>query len=86
MAAELVQEVFDFWRQCSGHERARLDDKRVREIARALRWRYSIDDLKLAILGCCADPWYGGGQNERRTVYTHLGLILRDAGFAAGRL
>lgn len=73
-----ILEVFDFWRQCSKHDRARLDDKRGRLIAKAMRWGYPVQDLKLAILGCCSDPWYGGGQNDRRTVYTHLELILRD--------
>jgi hypothetical protein len=74
-----LEELFDFWRQCSGHGRSRLDDRRARDLRRALRWGYSVADIRLAILGCCTNPWYGGGQNDRRTVYNHLGLILRDA-------
>lgn len=74
-----VLEVFEFWQQAARHPRARLDDKRSKDISKALRWGYSVDDLKLAVFGCCANPRYGGGQNDRNTIYTHIGLILRDA-------
>jgi hypothetical protein len=73
-----ISDVFDFWRQCARHPRACLDDSRRKLIARAMRWGYSDADLKLAILGCCTDPWYGEGANDRQTVFTHLSLILRD--------
>lgn len=78
MADGDITDVFDFWRQCAKHQRAHLDDKRRQVIARAMRWGYTEEDLKLAIYGCCSDPWYGDGQNKNQTVYTHLTLILRD--------
>jgi hypothetical protein len=74
-----IVELFAFWQQCARHPKARLDDKRARAIAKALRWGYELADLRLAIYGCCANPWYGEGRNNNNTIYTHIGLILRDA-------
>lgn len=75
----MIEEIFAFWQLCAKHPRSRLDDKRVRAIRAALRWGYTIDDLKLAVYGCCSNPWYSEGRNERGGIYTHIGLILRDA-------
>jgi hypothetical protein len=74
-----IAELFAFWQQCARHPKARLDDKRARAISKALRWGYEVADLKLAIYGCCSNPWYGEGRNTNNTIYTHIGLILRDA-------
>lgn len=72
-----VVEVFEFWKRCAHHPRSCLDDKRRRLIVVALRWGYSVADLKLAILGITTSRWHNG-ENDRRGIYTDLGLCLRD--------
>lgn len=75
----MIEEIFAYWQHCARHPKARLDDARIKAIRKALRWGYSADDLKLAIFGCCSNPWYAEGRNDRGGIYTHIGLILRDA-------
>jgi hypothetical protein len=70
--------VFEHWRIIMGHSRARLDIKRAQVIRERLRDGYSVDDLMLAIEGNAASAWHQG-ENDRRTVFDSLGLILRDA-------
>ena len=70
--------VFEHWRIIMGHSRARLDVKRAQVIRERLRDGYSVDDLMLAVEGNAASAWHQG-ENDRRTVFDSLGLILRDA-------
>lgn len=76
---DLAAELFEFWKTTMGHSKARLDDKRLKLITKALDLGYSVDDLKSAIAGC-AKSEYHMGNNDNGTVYDDLGLILRDAG------
>jgi len=73
-----VRAVFDHWREVLKHPQAKLDEKRIKAIASALRLGYSVDQLRTAIDGCSRTP-HNMGQNDRNTVYDDLGLILRDA-------
>jgi hypothetical protein len=43
-----------------------------------MRDGYSVDDLCLAIDGCAASAFHMG-ENDRRTIYDSITLILRDA-------
>lgn len=72
-----VAEVFDHWRAVMGHPRAKLDPKRRRVIAAALKL-YSLDDCKAAIDGCRASPFHMG-ENDRRERYDGIDLIFRSA-------
>lgn len=54
-----------------------LDDKRRRLIVKALKG-YSPTDIRKAICGCSKTP-HNLGQNDAKTKYNGLGLILRDA-------
>lgn len=72
-----VTEVFGFWKELMGHERAQLGEKRTRAIRKALRMGYSVEDLQLAILGCKVSPFHQG-QNDRDTSYDDIELICRD--------
>lgn len=72
-----IQKVFDHWRQTHNHPRSRLDDKRYKLIALALK-SYSADDLCLAISGYKNSPHHMG-KNERHTVYDDIELFLRDS-------
>ena len=51
---------------------------RAKVIRARLADGYSLEDLCLAVDGCAASAWHQG-ENDRRTVYDSLALILRDA-------
>lgn len=72
-----VTEVFEFWRVVMEKARAQLGPVRVRKIAEALRIGYTVDDLRLAIVGCKYDNW-SQGQNDRNMVYDDIELICRN--------
>lgn len=72
-----VQQLFMHWQVVMASPRAKLDDKRRRLIAKALK-TYSLDDLKRAVAGCSRSAWHMG-QNDRNAKYNSLELILRDA-------
>ena len=75
---EEVKKVFDHWRQTMNHPRAVLDDDRKKNIRNALKWGYSVEDLKQAISGCAITP-HNIGQNDRGQRYDGLHIILRKA-------
>lgn len=72
-----VQKVFSHWQETLDHPRAKLDDKRKRKIAAALK-TFSLEDLCLAIDGCAASDFHMG-KNDSQTKYDDISLILRDA-------
>lgn len=73
-----VLEVFEFWRELHSNGRSRIDEKRRRAISARLRDGYTVDDLKLACLGCRLSPFHNG-ENDRQTAYRSIELICRDA-------
>jgi hypothetical protein len=75
--ANNIDAVFDHWRVEFNHPKAKLDDKRRKLIAVALKG-YSIDDLKRSISGYKNSPHHMG-KNENKTVYDDIELFLRDA-------
>lgn len=86
---ETVRQVFAHWQAVMNSPRSKLDAKRTRQIAAALKLGYSADDLKRAIDGCKASPFHMG-ENDAGRAYNALDLILRNAekidqfiGFAA---
>lgn len=72
-----VQLVFDAWRGSTGHLAAVLDIARRRVIEKGLK-SHGLDDLVDAVRGWRHSPHHRG-ENERRTVYNELKLLLRDA-------
>ena len=72
-----VDRIFDHWRTTHGHQRARLDDRRRRLIASALK-SYDEASLCQAITGYLNSPFHQG-QNDRNTKYDQLEHMLRDA-------
>ena len=72
------QSIFDHWRKVMGHEKSILDQKRTKLIKHALSLGYSVSDLCTAIDGCKLSP-YHQGQNDTKSKYDGLDLILRDA-------
>lgn len=71
-----VREVFDHWKEVSGHTRARFLDERKRKIRARLR-TYSVDELKAAITNACNEPFYQG-QNDRGTRYDWIETLLKN--------
>ncbi len=72
-----VAEVFAHWQRATGKGRAILDAKRRTLIARALELRPAAD-LCRAVDGYASSPWHRG-ENDRRTEYLGIELMLRDA-------
>jgi hypothetical protein len=75
---EEVISIFEFWKNTMNHSRSKLDDNRKKIIKKALDTGYTVEDCEHAILGCKANPWNMGG-NENNQVYDSLDLILRNA-------
>ena len=69
--------IFAHWQETHGHPRARLDPKRRKVIASALK-AYSEADLCRSITGYRNSPHHMG-ENDRNTVYDDIELMLRDA-------
>lgn len=72
-----VADVFAHWQRATGKGRAVLDAKRRALIARALKLRPAVD-LCRAVDGYASSPWHRG-ENDRRTKYLGIELMLRDA-------
>lgn len=73
-----TQELFTYWQIVMNHPQAKFVGKRQRAVAQALKWGYSLEDLKKAIDGCFKTP-FNMGKNENRQVYDDISLIFRDA-------
>lgn len=73
-----IVEVFEFWRTQLSNARSRLDEKRRKVIASRLKDGYSVEDLKLAIMGCKSSDFHMGA-NELGIKYCSIDLICRSA-------
>lgn len=69
--------VFETWQTSTAKPRAKLDPKRRRIIAAALKG-YPVEDLLAAVQGWANSPHHRG-ENDRATIYNDLELLLRDA-------
>jgi hypothetical protein len=76
--------VFEHWKKAWNHPGAKLDAKRSRVIDAALQG-YLEADLCRSIDGYTRSPHHCG-QNDRRTRYDAIGLLLRDAEHIEGGL
>lgn len=77
-----IREVFAFWRSTFGKNNgARLTAERGRAVLDRLRSvnKYSVEEIKTAILGCRASPYHNSSNGESGgKVYDDLELICRD--------
>lgn len=73
----LVRQVFDAWRESTGHPGAKLDGNRKRLIEQRLK-DYPVEDLVDAVRGWQHSPHHRG-DNDRHRTYNDLGLLLRNA-------
>lgn len=72
-----IDEIWEFWKKTMNHPKSKLDSKRKRRIVIAIS-RYSIEDLKKAIVGCRKSEFHMG-KNDTGTVYDDIELIFRDS-------
>lgn len=72
-----AEEVFEHWKAVMGHPNAKFGDEREKAISAMFKEGFTVDDLKSAVDGCKADPWYQG-QNDRNKVYDSIVLICRN--------
>lgn len=79
----VVQDLFQYWQERTGHQRAKLDDKRRRKIAARLKDGYSPEEIRQAINGAAKFPYVTaagrsatGRPNER---FDDIELVCRDA-------
>jgi predicted RNA-binding protein with PIN domain len=73
-----VVEVFEFWKQFHSNSRARLDPARKKIIQSMLRVGYTVDDLRLAVLGCKESSFHQG-DNDRQTRYCSVEIVFKNA-------
>jgi len=72
-----IRNVFEYWQQVHEHPKAKLDDKRKRNIRARLKDGYTVSDLQAAIDGCRKSPHHMGATNGAK--YDDIELICRDA-------
>jgi len=73
-----ILSVFKCWKTTLNHKRSNLDDKRKKQIEKALSLGYSSDELQQAIIGCSKSDFHMG-VNDRGQKYDSINLIFRDA-------
>ncbi len=75
--AEQVCAVFEFWAAELNHPHSLLNALRKSRIEGRLKDGYTVDQIKMAILGCKKSPHHMG-KNDHGTVYDDIELICRD--------
>lgn len=75
---EQIDKIFAVWQHLHTNGRSRLDDRRRKTIRTRLQDGFTIDDMTDAIYGCYLSAFHMG-DNDRRTRYNDICLILRDA-------
>lgn len=76
---ELVQRLFDYWRDQSGKKRARLTGERFDAIRAKLDEGFTARELAEAIKGCCFDPFVTSNRNGSSERHDDLLTALKDA-------
>jgi hypothetical protein len=74
--ADGVREVFEHWRETSGHTTAKLTKDRKAKIQTRLG-TFSPPELKKAITNACNDPFYRG-DNDRGKRYDWIETLLKN--------
>ncbi len=74
---DVVTQIFAYWQKTMSSPKSVLDTNRKGLITKALK-NYSATEICKAIRGCSKSP-HNMGQNDQKTKYNGLGLILRNA-------
>lgn len=79
----VVQDLFQYWQERTGHTRAKLDAKRKRAIANRLKDGYTADEIRQAINGAANFPYVVDGQRRSsgqvRERFDDIELVCRNA-------
>ena len=76
---DLVRRLFDFWRERTGHERAKLTPDRFDAIRGALELGFSAREVAFAIAGIAFDPYVTTNRNGSIDRHDDLLIALKDA-------
>lgn len=75
--ADPVLVIFDYWKTVLEKARSQLGPKRKRAIRAMLDIGYSVEEIKLACVGCKYDSW-SNGSNSTGLSYDGIEFICRD--------
>lgn len=76
--ADIISQVFNYWRVVLKHSKAKLDATRRKKIIAAIKLGFSFEELKQAIDGCSRSPFHMGSNDQGRK-YDDINLIFRNA-------
>jgi hypothetical protein len=71
---ELIRHLFEFWRDCTGHPKSKLDGDRFDAIKARVEDGYSEEQCRLAILGAAVDPYV----DPKKKRHDGIGLVFRN--------
>lgn len=77
VCSDPVHEVFEFWKALMDKPHAQLGPKRKSKIREVLSMGYTVEQVKLAIVGCKYDNW-SQGENDRHRKFDDIELICRN--------
>lgn len=78
-ASSPEREIFDYWRERTGHKKAQFTPRRRAQLKVRLKEEpEGVAGLKLAVDGAILDPWYNGSRNghqywEFENIFVHEG-------------
>ena len=75
--AHQIREVYEYWRDKTGHHQARLLPERAQKIRARLKQGFSVKELCVAIDGCLLSPHHTG-DNEAGEQYTWIETIMKN--------
>ena len=71
---QLVSGLFDFWKDCTGHAKSRLDGDRFDAIKARIEDGYTDEQCRLAIIGAAVDPFV----DPKKKRHDGVGLVFRN--------
>lgn len=74
----VVEELFEYWQAKCNRQRSKLTPDRFDAIRNALEWKYTVQQIRLAIDGAAYDPFITRRKNGTECRHNDLELILRD--------
>lgn len=77
MSSSSTEMIFDHWKVTFNHPKAVLDAKRKKVISNALKL-FPVETICTALTGYKTSKWHMG-ENDRKTVFDAIDLLLRDA-------
>lgn len=73
-----VREVFAYWQFVLNHPNTKLDDDRTKRIRKVLKV-FTVEELKLAIVGITHSAWHMGRDPQNTKVYDSISVVFKNA-------